>query len=491
MSFPEKHLVRNLAVAVALATAALLATFSIAMPGSRGGGKGAREPRPLLACGIYGNTEGLKQRVNILGGGRALSGFMDDEDTTTGTRMFYQQSGNTLLLVHSDTSIELAYRIEANGTLVSQTQGVPTLTLQRSQECMAPSDEPENACLADLKACFAATQPDAPEHVLRQACDAGLEYACPWMLRRMRTLPDPTLKTRLARRELETFPLTDAGLDAAGRWCELLFSELACETAATELWRGQRFEQADAARKRACSLDSFSTFCESNPISTATQHKTTLESVSILAATKLPCGRYVSGDPADIDSQQVVFDASGQADIGDGPVPARIIEGRVHLRNPMYADYVLQPMQDGSLLGMDHLLAFTRFVPAEGARSDCVVAREVVERVPDPDADCRVPDATSEYDAWATCCEAGNLRACNGKANIDALKRDWAAAIAGFTPLCEAHVREACEALTSIAGRGVPEAGQAVASVCEGDPQHVACEAMTLAGMTVPAHSHN
>lgn len=105
MSVPEKHLVRNLAVAVALVAATLLATLSIAMPGSKRDSEGFREPRPLLACGIYGNTEGLKQRVNILGGGRALGGFMDDEDTTTGTRMFYQQSGNTLLLVYSDTSI--------------------------------------------------------------------------------------------------------------------------------------------------------------------------------------------------------------------------------------------------------------------------------------------------------------------------------------------------------------------------------------------------
>ena len=191
------------------------------------------------------------------------------------------------------------------------------------------------------------------------------------------------------------------------------------------------------------------------------------------AASAVPCGHYVaSGGLLD----ELTFGDGGLVDVGFGSrVRARVEDGQIRMRHELGGDYMLQPLANGDLLGLDDSMRFERFQRQPGD-AQCS-APLVFDAVPFPQ-DC--PRAPIDGEAEA-CCAAGKMQGCNVLGSRAALGGKWIEASQHYRKVCEAGIREGCENLVSLMeNSSTVDARPMLEAVCEADDsgRHVACDVL-------------
>ena len=119
-------------------------------------------------------------------------------------------------------------------------------------------------------------------------------------------------------------------------------------------------------------------------------------------------------------------------------------DGRILLRRDVGSDFVLQPLANGNLVGIDHDNRFGYYERMDKAASQCQPPAVFVE-IPQP-LDC--PTVARKGGA-AACCDDGKLLGC--KVAGEELHRadKWQQAQPYFIKLCSAGVRDGCLGLAA------------------------------------------
>jgi len=191
------------------------------------------------------------------------------------------------------------------------------------------------------------------------------------------------------------------------------------------------------------------------------------------AASVVPCGHYVaSGGLLD----ELTFGDGGMVEVGFGSrVRARVQDGQIRMRHERGGDYVLQPLANGDLLGLDDSMRFERFQRQPG-QARCSAPLEF-DTVPFPQ-DC--PRAPIDGEAEA-CCAAGRMQGCNVLGSRAALGGKWIEASQHYRKVCEAGIREGCENLVGLMENSSRvDVRPMLEAVCEADGsgRHVACDVL-------------
>ncbi|KAF1012983.1 MAG: hypothetical protein GAK31_03810 [Stenotrophomonas maltophilia] len=191
------------------------------------------------------------------------------------------------------------------------------------------------------------------------------------------------------------------------------------------------------------------------------------------AARAVPCGRYVApGGMLD----ELTFGDGGMVEVGFGSrVRARVEDGQIRMRHEAGGDYVLQPLANGDLLGLDDSMRFERFQRQPGD-AQCSAPLEF-DAVPFPQ-DCPCAPIDGEAEA---CCAAGRMQGCNVLGSRAALDGKWIEASQHYQKVCQAGIREGCEnlvGLMEISSR--VDVRPMLEAVCEADGsgRHVACDVL-------------
>ncbi len=205
------------------------------------------------------------------------------------------------------------------------------------------------------------------------------------------------------------------------------------------------------------------------------------------AAATLPCGAYVS-QRALMDSLR--FGDRGLVDMGMGQLRARLEDGAIRIRHEQGGDFVLKPLPNGDLLGMDQWTRFQRFqrTPAEGDPARCVPPVQFTE-VPLPQ-DC--PKALVDGGAEA-CCARGSMQGCNVLGTRLGLKGQWEQASVHYLQVCRAGIREGCENLATAQERsGDVDAHGMLQALCQADAsgRHVACDLLDTRNWAMMSAGH-
>lgn len=191
------------------------------------------------------------------------------------------------------------------------------------------------------------------------------------------------------------------------------------------------------------------------------------------AAGALPCGTYAS-QRALMDSLQ--FGDRGLVDLGMGQLRARVEGDAIRIRHDQGGDFVLKPLPNGDLLGMDRWTRFQRFQRTDAGSGPASCAPPVrFNDVPLPQ-DC--PKALVDGGAEA-CCASGKLQGCNVLGTRLGLQGQWVQASAQYLKVCRAGIREGCENLVTAQERGTGvDAHGMLQALCQADPErrHVACD---------------
>ena len=190
-------------------------------------------------------------------------------------------------------------------------------------------------------------------------------------------------------------------------------------------------------------------------------------------ASAVPCGQYVaSGGLLD----ELTFGDGGMVEVGFGSrVRARVQDGQIRMRHELGGDYVLQPLANGDLLGLDDSTHFERFQRQPGD-AQCSAPLEF-DAVPFPQ-DC--PRAPIEGEAEA-CCAAGRMQGCHVLGSRAALGGKWVEASEHYQKVCQAGIREGCENLVGLMENSSRvDVRPMLEAVCEADGsgRHVACDVL-------------
>ena len=205
------------------------------------------------------------------------------------------------------------------------------------------------------------------------------------------------------------------------------------------------------------------------------------------AAATLPCGAYVS-QPALMDALR--FGDRGLVDMGMGQLRARVEDGAIRIRHEQGGDFVLKPLPNGDLLGMDRWTHFQRFqrTSAEGDTARCLPPVQYTA-VPLPQ-DC--PKALVDGGAEA-CCASGSMQGCNVLGTRLGLKGQWEQASVHYLQVCRAGIREGCENLATAQERdGDVDAHGMLQALCQADAsgRHVACDLLDTRNWAMMSAGH-
>lgn len=242
-----------------------------------------------------------------------------------------------------------------------------------------------------------------------------------------------------------------------------------CKDVAKAQWEAGAYTQAVEALQLSCAPGGDKSACE-----TVSVLQPLGDQLLPMQATALPCGDYATRVGL---TTEMSFGDRGLVDFGDGFVMrGRIEDGAIRIKHDKGGDFILQPLPNGDLIGMDENTRFQRFQRAAGkdGQASCLPPVSFNE-VPLPQ-DC--PKALVEGGAEA-CCTAGSLQGCNIRGNQLALNGQWAQASGYYLKVCRAGVREGCENLVSAQENSSDvDAHGLLTGLCEADPsgRHVACD---------------
>jgi len=461
-----------------------------------------------LACGSYLDAES-GARLEVIDGERAR---ILREETTPSTQR-YRRTGAKLRLFDVDEGYPDDYTVSADGRTVAGDDAAfrKVFVLQQTAACaQAQPAAAAGSCRADLDACIA-TIDDAAPAALQAACDDDLPFACVrWIdgARRKDNAspldagPPPECREGTAEFSAEAcdraiaralgaalaevassmyaddVPLPPERLDALPALCTRHGSAKVCAKVAEELWAGGRFAQARDALRTGCERGGDGDACKHlAPLSTLTDAQ-----LRTVAATALPCGRYVAdtGLMSELD-----FGDRGLVTGFGGNLRARLEAGLVRIRHDKGGDFVLRRIGDDRLLGIDDWNRYALYRRDDSSRDDSnrdngsregsatiCSAPMVFDEKPLVE-DCPQP-GNETADA---CCARGSLHGCNMAGHQLALGDAWAEAKPYYLKVCAAGVRIGCENLTQVFARGNDETvPQDLDALCAKNARHVACD---------------
>lgn len=262
--------------------------------------------------------------------------------------------------------------------------------------------------------------------------------------------------------------LSDARLQRLQGLCTQVGESGFCMEVATLQWTAGNFQQGRAALQVAC---------DGGDETSCRQATALLQLAGELvpqAASAIPCGRYVaSGGLLD----ELTFGDGGIVEVGFGSrVRARVQDGQIRMRHELGGDYMLQPLANGDLLGLDDSMRFERFQRQPGD-AQCS-APLVFDEIPFPQ-DC--PRASIDGEAEA-CCAAGRMQGCHVLGSRAALNGKWVAASQHYHKVCQAGIREGCENLASMMENSSDvDVRPMLETVCQANGRggrHVACDVL-------------
>lgn len=413
--------------------------------------------------------------------------------------------GKQLKMADPDAGVVLEADITDGGR--SLEAGYLTYRLSEPARCKPPVQFPENSCRASIGTCLDDIRM-ADRDVLRPWCAEGVPAACKALLSSYETEAreavtredigeeDPDLqepasckpnsgqydaeacKEAASMAMAKAFasillssqkpaPLPAAALDDVTALCRAYPAGTFCQDVAQALWTAGRWLPARDALQLACTKGGNPDSCTA----AAPLQGLTAADMRPVAATSLPCGQYTAATGL-MDS--LAFGDGGLVQIPlSGQLRARLEDGQIRIRHDKGDDFVLQPLANGSLIGVDTWNRYAYYT-REGAAGQCAASVVFVE-VP-LTQDC--PTGGSERGAQA-CCDAGRLQGCNAMGHRLALGDRWAEAAPYYQKMCTAGVREGCENLVTVyehtGDEAIPESMQALCAR-DGKGTHVACD---------------
>lgn len=391
------------------------------------------------------------------------------------------------------------------------TGGYHDFHLERAAACKPVPDMVEGSCMANTSDCLDAL-PRAEPAQLHAWCSEGIEVACNtlydhYQMEADRELPQLTgtepVMPDICREESPAYeadscmamvkvmaseligrsimgldksrraPLTDAQLDELTALCRQQQAETFCDKVADALWTGGRLQPSLDALQRSCAQRADAYACTP---AKALAPLSALGAASLAAvpASALPCGSYEATNGL---LSELRFVDTGLVEVPglDTRLRARLQDGQIHIRRDVGSDFVLQPLANGNLAGIDRDHRYAYFVrkPAS-AEGSCKPPLAFVE-IPMP-LDCPTVGRRNGAEA---CCSDGKLLGCKvaGEARYKAEK--WAASLPYFETLCSAGVREGCLAMAEVYAKTAdPKIPHAMAALCAKDAKgtHVACD---------------
>lgn len=242
-----------------------------------------------------------------------------------------------------------------------------------------------------------------------------------------------------------------------------------CETVANAQWNAGRLLEAREALQHSCSGRADAHACRL----VAPLAGLSAAALAPVPASTLPCGTYQAqyGVPSGLR-----FGDAGVVEVlgYSTRLRARVQDGRIHLRRDLGDDIVLQPVRDGSLVGMDGATRFAHYARRADAVGTCS-APVVFKETPLP-LDC---PTLGRPGAAAACCKAGQLLGCKMAATESTDAERWDQAQPYFVKLCTAGIREGCLGLANVYEHTAdPEAPRALSAICaqDGSGTHIACD---------------
>lgn len=446
-----------------------------------------------LACGTYLDAES-GARLEVIDAERAR--ILRDEMAPSSQR--YRRTGAKLRLIDVDEGYPDDYTVSADGRTVTgdDTAFRKIFVLQQTNACAQAGPPPvAGSCRADLDACIANID-DASPVALQAACDDDLPFACVRWIDSARSKenaspldagPPPECREGTAEFSAEAcdqaiakalgtvlaevatsmyaddVPLPSERLDTLPALCTRHGSAKTCAKVAEELWVGGRYAQARDALRTGCDRGGDSDACKHvAPLSTLTDMQ-----LKTVAATALPCGRYIAdtGLMSELD-----FGDRGLVTGFGGNLRARLERGLVRIRHDKGGDFVLQRIGDDRLLGIDNWNRYAVY-SRDGGANACA-APMVFDEKP------LVEDCPQPGNETATaCCARGSLHGCNIAGHQLALGNAWAEAKPYYLKVCTAGVRIGCENLTQVFARGNDETvPDDLDALCATNARHVACD---------------
>lgn len=478
-----------------------------------------------VKCGLFvGDADGARLQLEAPDRGRELS------DYDAGNAFALQSIDGQLSMVNLKVGLTRAVVVSSNGRelRVDDTR----YRLRKPAQCQAVIQHPEGSCLADPAGCLA-DRHDKDIAALEAGCIEGVPALCSRLVNKYRRLDQASDDGELSEIQITAgraymekamaemdFPascradteqtdeaacanavkarpelvqqLKDAMIGAAAAagmvgvlspsaqpplspihlpkllaFCEQAKDADFCTEVAEQHWDAGELAGATSALALACAGGNKSA-CTMAP---ALQQLGA--GLVAQAADTIPCGEYVSQRTL---MDTLAFGDRGLVKMGFGQLRARLENGAIRIRHEQGGDFVLRPLPNGDLLGMDQHTRFQRFQrqPDQDGQARCLppVSFNEVPLV----QDC--PKALVDGGAEA-CCASGKLQGCNVLGTRLGLKGQWAQAGEQYLKVCRAGIREGCENLVSAQeNSGDVDAHGLLTELCEADPsgRHVACD---------------
>jgi hypothetical protein len=465
---------------------------------------------PKAVCGVFQDKAG-ETTVRILSPNRLEMRYANEHRAPQ--FFLYQKIGNTLKAEDMDSTYAEAeeFTLSKDGRSLRYAGGIGETVLFRRGKPLdcAVEDAALNpvgqACRQDIGACKeAANESEASTEDLQAQCADHLPFACLALIERYEKSAKAALeKAENAATEAPAVcregdpafdeaacedavtkaiagafakaftsmyadpkPLPAQYLDRLPALCAENISGALCKKVAEKLWDGERYLEAAQSLARACAMPIGDVTLCAKAQSLAALDANALSQPAPTAAT-LPCGHYLSATGL---MSEFNFVDRGRIEAGLGDAArARLENGLVRIRHDKGGDFVLRPLADGRLLGID---AYNRFALYErdGGQDQC--APPVIYREAELKMDCRVGEDIK------ACCERGGVQGCNGMGHAAVLAGDWDGALPFYQRVCAADIRSGCENLTKV---GSEAAQAALEAICAKDAKAVACDVADLA----------
>lgn len=353
---------------------------------------GAAHAQQAPACGEYGESE-LGRTLLVESADR----LQERLQANAPSHYHYSLDGGRMRVLDLDSGDVDDYSVSADGrSIVTPPPFGATYTLSQPRACKAAAAPPAaggSPCGTDLAAC-AGQLPAMDEAALQALCERRLPFACKALVERQQEqadrlgqVPEPASAkevpaacregTRgysrrrceeLVRQAMPAFvesvtqavlaprPLPQDQLQALARMCADNDSASLCELAAEKLWTAGDYLQGRQMLQLACQAPRES--------SIACRRAGNLQRLDAALLARppledLPCGTYTAGSGM---FATLAFDAAGQVDPGTGlPLAARIEDGRILIRQLNGAQFVLRPLGEDVLLGLDQWTRYSLY----------------------------------------------------------------------------------------------------------------------------------
>ena len=449
-----------------------------------------------LACGSYKEVDGSARFV-IESPTQAVRAYEGQPPV----RYQIRQQAQVLHVADLSNGFSDDYTVSADGKRIGGK--FADYALDAPARCKTTPAPAAGSCRADIDTCItSAGSASVPQ--LTQWCREDLPFACERLISAYQdqaraqqpATPDPDLEEpevckaaspqfddaacQVAAREAlgiamakamlgglaggAAAPLADTPLGELLQLCRAHPDASFCSKVAVAHWEAGHYATASDAMQLACKAGGDESTCSRAQTLTALP----AADLATVAATTLPCGDYQASTGL---MSELSFGDQGLVAMGFGSeLRARLENGAIHIRHDKGGDFVLKPLRNGSLLGVDQWNRYAVYQRTGGAAS-CSAPTVYVE-LP------LLQDCPVGSDAQA-CCDSGKLAGCNAMGHRKALAGDWQAAAPYYLKLCQAGVRAGCENLRSVyQNTGDEDLPGKLLSLCnrDGKGTHVACD---------------